>query len=329
VAGGELINRTMARLLERDPGAFIIGCGCTDNEGVYGTCLAAKERFPDRVFDCPLSEKAVMGLACGAAAEGMLPVVVHARADFLLLTMDPLCNHAAKWEGIFGVKMPLIVRAVIGYGWGQAGQHSQVPVGALCSFPGIRFSMPVRAEQYEDLFRERPDGPLVIFEHRMIHRQGDMPKALPRFGEWTQVVDDWREDDKARLLILTLGPTYRWWSKGLHLLRDRGFGHRILATDVADPLLGIPHDLEYHATLIVDPGHALYGWADRMLAEMRLCQVFGDAVGLVAQKQQPAPASPRLDFQHHPNPKNVLRAACHLMRIETPSYDCPEVLAAD
>ena len=68
------------------------------------------------------------GLAVLAAMLTMAtPVLVHARNDFLLLTMDQIVNNAAKWRYMSGGKLrvPFTIRAIIGRGWGQGAQHSQ------------------------------------------------------------------------------------------------------------------------------------------------------------------------------------------------------------
>jgi pyruvate dehydrogenase E1 component beta subunit len=75
-------------------------------------------------------ENALTGIAIGAAACGKRPVIVHARADFMFLSLDMLFNMAAKWSYMFAGRagrLPLLVRAVIGRGWGQGATHSQSP----------------------------------------------------------------------------------------------------------------------------------------------------------------------------------------------------------
>ena len=75
----------------------------------------------------PLSEDAMTGVAIGAALAGARPIHVHQRMDFLLLCMNQLVNIAAKSSYMFAgaVKVPIVVRAVVGRSWGQGAQHSQ------------------------------------------------------------------------------------------------------------------------------------------------------------------------------------------------------------
>lgn len=83
--------------MEQDLSVFVFGNGGGDPKGIFGTTLGAWKEFGGgRVFDTPLAENAMTGVAIGMALEGMRPVLDHARNDFLLLTIDQLVDHATK-----------------------------------------------------------------------------------------------------------------------------------------------------------------------------------------------------------------------------------------
>ena len=89
--------------MERDPSVFVFGIGVDDHKGVFGTTRAAFERFgAKRVFDVPIAEQAMTGIAIGAAAMGKRPVLVHPRNDFMFLAADQMINLAAKWRYMYG-----------------------------------------------------------------------------------------------------------------------------------------------------------------------------------------------------------------------------------
>lgn len=98
-------------------------------------------------MDVPLAENAIAGIGVGAAILGKRPVIVHARNDFLLLSMDPILNHAAKWNFMSDGELfcPLIIRAIVGRGWGQGAQHSQSLQVVFSHFPGIKVMLPANA----------------------------------------------------------------------------------------------------------------------------------------------------------------------------------------
>src|SRR5438094_903032 len=141
----EALDEALVQAMERDDSVFCLGVGVDDPKGIFGTTLSAFRKFgAARVFDTPLAEGAITGIAAGAALAGMRPVMVHARNDFLLLTMDQLVNHAAKWRYMCGGKLsvPITVRAIIGRGWGQAAQHSQSLQALVMHIPGLKVVIP-------------------------------------------------------------------------------------------------------------------------------------------------------------------------------------------
>lgn len=168
------IAEATVQAMESDPSIFVMGVGVDDPGGIFGTTRAVHDRFGDeRVFDIPLSENALTGVAVGAAVSGMRPVMVHARCDFLLLTLDQIVNHAAKWRYMSGgtLKVPMVIRAVVGRGWGQAAQHSQSLQATLAHFPGLQVILPSNAYDAKGMLVSalQSDLPVVMIEHRWLH----------------------------------------------------------------------------------------------------------------------------------------------------------------
>src|SRR5207245_10778361 len=153
-----------------------------DAKGRFGTTRGAFEQFgPGRVFDTPLSEAALTGVAAGAAISGMRPLLVHARNDFLLLTMDQIVNNAAKWRYMSGGKLrvPFTIRASIGRGWGQAAQHSQSLQAMFAHVPGLQVIMPATPGDAKGLLMTAysTDSPVLCLEHRWLYEtSGPVPE---------------------------------------------------------------------------------------------------------------------------------------------------------
>jgi acetoin:2,6-dichlorophenolindophenol oxidoreductase subunit beta len=178
----DAIAEATCMAMRRDPSIFVMGVGVDDPSGIFGTTRAPHDEFGDaRVFDTPLSESCLTGMAVGAALTGMRPVLVHARVDFLLLTLDQLVNHAAKWCYMAGgaLHVPVLVRAVVGRGWGQAAQHSQSLHAVLAQFPGLEVIMPSNPADAKGLLLSALTGtaPVVCIEHRWSHgTKGPVPE---------------------------------------------------------------------------------------------------------------------------------------------------------
>ena len=178
------IREALELALTHDERVFIMGQGVDDTSGMFGITLDLHKKYgEDRVFDTPLSENALTGIAIGAALSGMHPVYMHNRPDFLLLAMDQIVNHASKWSYMFGgcIHVPVVIWATVGRGWGGAAQHTQTLQGLFNHVPGLRLVMPSRPYDAKGLLITAiaDNNPVIIIEHRWLLRQtGLVPEGL-------------------------------------------------------------------------------------------------------------------------------------------------------
>jgi pyruvate dehydrogenase E1 component beta subunit len=180
----QALREALDQALERDDRVFVMGQGVDDPTGMFGTTLDLHKKYgSERVFDTPLSENALTGVAVGAAIAGLRPVYIHNRPDFLMLAMDQIVNHASKWSYMFGghVSVPLVIRAVIGRGWGSAAQHSQSLHGLFMHVPGLKLVMPSTAYDAKGLLITSiaDNNPVIFIEHRWSYKhEGHVPEEL-------------------------------------------------------------------------------------------------------------------------------------------------------
>ena len=180
----EAVLEGLAQALAQDPRVFVMGQGVDDPGGMFGTTRGLHKEFGEgRVFDTPLAEAALTGVAVGAAIAGMRPVYFHNRPDFLFLAMDQLANHAAKWYYMFGgqVNVPLVIWSCIGRGWGSAAQHSQALQGVFMHIPGLKLIMPSTCFDAKGLLIAAigDPNPVIILEHRFnFKQQGVVPEEM-------------------------------------------------------------------------------------------------------------------------------------------------------
>jgi pyruvate dehydrogenase E1 component beta subunit len=180
--------------MAQDPRVIVIGEGVPDPKAMFGTTAGLRERFGgERVFDMPLSENGATGFCIGAALSGMRPVMVHQRIDFALLAMDQLVNNAAKWHYMFNGKasVPLVVRVIVGRGWGQGPQHSQSLQGLFAQIPGLRVVMPTTAHDAKGMLMaaiaDKGGRIMVLMTHNTDiadswEREGDDPRYFYHFS---------------------------------------------------------------------------------------------------------------------------------------------------
>lgn len=170
----EALNEAIDFKLADDPSVFVLGEGANDPKGIFGSTSGLAEKFGDeRVMEMPVSEAGMTGIAIGAAISGMRPVMTHQRVDFMLLSLDQLVNNAAKLRYIFGesISVPLVVRAVIGRGWGQSAQHAQSLETLFAHIPGLKVVMPSNAYDAKGMLIAaiEDDNPVIFLEHRWLH----------------------------------------------------------------------------------------------------------------------------------------------------------------
>ncbi len=124
----DALNEAMAQEMRHDPGVIVYGIDVADHKRIFDSNKNLVEEFgPERCFSTPLSEDAMTGFGLGAAINGMRPIHVHMRVDFFLLAMNQLVNMVASYHyGTAGkLEVPMVIRLVIGRGWGQSFQHSR------------------------------------------------------------------------------------------------------------------------------------------------------------------------------------------------------------
>lgn len=179
---GEALHEEMLR----DSKMFIMG----EDMGVMGNVFAITKGFmeefgADRVIDTPISEEGFVGMAVGAALRGLRPVVELMYDDFATECADPLFNQAAKIRYMTGgqCNVPMVLRAPMGSGRRNAGQHSQSLENFFCHFPGLKVIAPCSAEDAKGLLKTaiRDDDPVVFLEHKLLYAHKE---EIPE-GEYT------------------------------------------------------------------------------------------------------------------------------------------------
>jgi pyruvate dehydrogenase E1 component beta subunit len=170
----EAVREALEQAMLEDERIIVIGEGVPDPKAIFNSTLGLQDKFgKDRVFDMPLSENGITGACIGAAISGMRPVMIHQRVDFALLSLDQIINNAAKWHYMFNGKsnVPLVIRMIIGRGWGQGPQHSQSLQALFALVPGLKVVMPTTAYDAKGMMVAaiKDNNPVIFIEHRWLH----------------------------------------------------------------------------------------------------------------------------------------------------------------
>lgn len=175
------INETLREEMQRDPTVIILGCDVGVRGNPFGVTKGLYDEFgAGRVLDTPISEAAIVGSSLGAAATGLRPVAEILFSDWITIGMDQLVNQIAKIRYMFGgaISVPLVIRAPVGAGGGQAAQHSQSFESWFSHVPGLQVVMPSTPADVKGLLRTaiRSDDPVLFFEHKRGYEiKGEVP----------------------------------------------------------------------------------------------------------------------------------------------------------
>jgi pyruvate dehydrogenase E1 component beta subunit len=183
----EAIDQEMAS----NPNMVVLGEDVTYWGALFGFTAGLHEKYGrGRVLDTPIAEQTFMGMAVGAAATGMRPVVSLMFVDFLGTCFDQIYNHMAKAHYMSGgqVRMPVTVVTAVGGGYGDAGQHSELLYALFAHVPGIKVLVPATAYDAKGLTTTAlaDPNPVVIFGHKLLTGQ----PGLPFEGEEEDVPED-------------------------------------------------------------------------------------------------------------------------------------------
>ncbi len=168
------INEAIDISMSKNPSVLLMALGVDDPKGIFGTTIGLYEKYgKNRVFDMPTSENSMTGFAIGAAINGYRPIITHQRVEFSLLSIEQIINQAAKWLYMSAgkTKMPLVIRLIVGRGWGQGPQHSQSLENIFSSIPGLKVVTPSNAYDAKGLLLEAisDNNPVIFYEHRWLH----------------------------------------------------------------------------------------------------------------------------------------------------------------
>ena len=174
----------MREEISRDSRVFIMG----EDIGARGGVFLATDGFEaefgeDRVIDTPLAESSIVGIALGAAMNGMRPIAEIQFADFIFPTFNQLLGEAARARyGTEGaVSVPMVVRSPYGGGVRGGLYHSQSPEAYFAHTPGLKVVVPATPYDAKGLLKSaiRDEDPVVFLEHKRTYRlvRGEVPET--------------------------------------------------------------------------------------------------------------------------------------------------------
>ncbi len=317
----EAILEALYYSLKKNNKTFLIGEGVTDPKAIFGTTKNLYKTFgKKRVLDMPVSEAGLTGIIIGAAINGMKPILMHQRVDFMLLTMDQIVNSAAKLSYIFNgqLKVPIVIRGVIGRGWGQSAQHSQSLEAVFAYFPGLKVIAPSNAIDARNLLIAaiNDNNPVIFLEHRWLH---------DTFSKYKDIKIEKLNGPKKiksgkELTLVGFSYTLIEILKADKLLRKIGINCEIIDLRILKPFkpkIILNSVSKTRRLLVVDNGFTEYGISSEIVTSVseHLGKKLKSNPIRLGTLNHPTPASKSLIEGYYPNYKLIIKSVISLLNI--------------
>ena len=189
------LNQSLKDAMAENDRVVVIGEDiCDPYGGAFKVTKGLSTSHPERVFNSPISEGAISGIAGGLALRGFLPVVEIMFGDFLALCADQLLNGISKFPLMYKdkVEMPVVIRTPMGGGRGYGPTHSQSIEKMFLGMPGLRVVSPSPFHDSGALLKKAvvdDRSPVLFLENKVMY-----PKLLATAGESIHIEEHAHED---------------------------------------------------------------------------------------------------------------------------------------
>jgi pyruvate dehydrogenase E1 component beta subunit len=318
----QAIAQALREEMKRDPNVVMWGEDIVNyNKGgsPYGVYRGLPQEFPDRIFDTPIAEEGIIGIAIGAAMGGMRPIAEIMTVNFTLVAWDQIVNHAAKQAHMFNgqMKVPMVIRTPNVFGR-TGSTHSQNFDAWFASIPGLKVVVPSSPADAKGLLKSaiRDDDPVVYLEHLALYHR--VKGVVPDGEHLTPIgVADYKRRGKD-LTIVTWGRMAVESLKAADTLAKEGIELEIVDLRTLRPMdlsLALESVRKTHRVIVVEEGWRVGGLGGEIAASMQE-QAFNDLdapIARVAGLDVPMPYAENLERATLPFAEDVVMACKAMM----------------
>jgi 2-oxoisovalerate dehydrogenase E1 component beta subunit len=187
----QAINSAMDVMMDRDPDIVVMGEDVGYFGGVFRATAGLQTKYgKQRVFDTPITECGIIGVAVGMGAYGLRPVPEIQFADYIYPALDQLVSEAARLRYRSGGEFicPMTVRSPFGGGIFGGQTHSQSPEGIFTHVSGVKTVIPSTPYDAKGLLIAaiEDNDPTIFFEPKRIYNG-------PFDGHWDKPTQNWSQ----------------------------------------------------------------------------------------------------------------------------------------
>jgi len=183
ITAAEAIRDGLLESALADKKVLFFAEGVCDPVPVFGTLAGLSSHInKNRLIEMPVAENGLIGIAIGCAVAGHRPIINLHRVEFALLAMEQIINNAAKIAFMSGgvESVPLVIRMIVGRGWGQGPNHSQSLESFFAHIPGLKVIIPTFPGDSKGMIISavKDNNPVIVIENRWCHYlEGDVKKG--------------------------------------------------------------------------------------------------------------------------------------------------------
>jgi len=273
ISYAQAINQGMHQAMQISNDVMVMGQLIDYKPGIFGTTVGLVEKFgEERVRDFPVAESFMTSAGIGAAVAGKRVILVHIRIDFMMYSLDAIVNWLSLWRFKSNNKsnVPLVIRAIVGRGWGQGPQHSKSFHSWFGHLPGIKVAMPATAFDAKGLLLESVFGedPAIIIEHRSLFNLEDQVPVEPYRVKYGKAII--RKNGKD-LTLVGIGCMVVEALKAAKTLESEGISVEVIDLRTITPLDRETINKSVQKTkrlVVVDPGWNSFGASSEIIASV-------------------------------------------------------------
>jgi len=326
----QALREAVREEMYRDEDVFVIGEDIRIGGSFLFTLGLLDEFGPDRVINTPISEAGFVGLATGAAIQGMRPIIDFQYGDFLFTAFDQIIQQATKLRYMSGgqVKIPLVFQLPTGAS-GRGAQHANAMEGFFYHIPGLKLVTPASPYDAKGLFKSavRDDNVVLFCVHK--HLYGSKGRQLQESSIARQYVPEEEytiplgvADVKREGSDITVVANLLMLHRALNVAAElAGEG---ISVEVVDPRTLAPLDSDTIVASVKKTGRLLVveensergGWGAQVVAD-----VASQAIGYIdapirrlATPDVPIPFAPVLEEAVIPSQTQIREAILELVR---------------
>jgi 2-oxoisovalerate dehydrogenase E1 component len=318
------LNQTFKDLMKEHPKMLFIG---EDVKSPYGGAFKVAQElsdlFAERVFNTPISEAAIVGLATGLAVEGYYPFVEIMFGDFTTLVLDQILNHASKFRYMYDeqVTANAVIRTPMGGGRGYGPTHSQTLDRHFLGIPGLRVIAINNLLEPKSIYQtilETSLDPTLVIENKLLYSQylrEQLPEGFKRLVSNEPLPTVWIKPETVAIDVTLIG--YGGMSETLVKVCDRLFEEHDLIAQIICPTQIYPFNIKPFLEVIsqtkilaiIEEGQGFAGVGAEIVAQ--LAEVDTSLLPKVTRIVPPAtsiPASGPVETAILPNVDNIIAA---------------------